>query len=747
MRAGLAALAKSALLLAGVPATLVRLWLLASPPGRAWTSAGSLATHIVLAAVGAGWLVAGTALVRDLVGALARRPLDPSSWSGRWALRLAALVLMLGAGAASAATGRAGAVPAAVASAPATGAPLLAVPRGQPRVVPGNLDGHVPLEEPPPRPSAPVVAGMVAAAGLGALVGAALVGRARLLRRAAAALRRPGERQAGPSPASARLEMVLGALGGEALVAWVDGANRLLWRSLREAPPGAAMPTVRLVRVGPDGVELCLAEPSPPPDGFRRLEDDRWWCLDPTIGLEELEARTQECGRLLPGLVPIGEDGTAAYLLNVPPGRRLALRGDPARAERALRGLALALRCLPWADELAAELVGLDPPDPAERCYHLSASSPEELAALSEGPPYDPGRRTAERWARQPLVVSTLGGQPEHAELLERCRPQAGVVALGGRGDDELVLDESGAWLEPTGLRLVPLCPSPAEAALAERVLAEAAAAAAPQPADDEAAPPDPATGMAPAGRVEVRVLDGSARLEGGDLEAVAERDRARAIEVVVDLALRRGASPDELAEDLFLLPRRPGAAQQVERVLAAARAALGVAGDGTALLRRPFVGRVELHPEVSLDADRLAEAAARARAAAPELAERLLRDALGLVGPRTCLPASFPWLASSGRREEILAEVVDAAHHLALLALAKGDTVLARWAIAQGRHAEPCAEVLARDLMLTCDAEGDTEGTIAAWRDLEDGLAGLGGHEPSEETRELFASLLQRPR
>lgn len=742
IRSGLAALGKCTLLLAGVPATLVRLWLLTSTPGRPWTSGGALATHAVLTAVAAGWLVAGSALVRDLVGAFARRPLDPSSWSRRWALRLAALVLMLLAGGASAATGRARPTAPAAASVPAPHASLGAA--GEPW--PAGTSGHVPLERATPRPPAPAVAGMVAEAGVGALVGAALAGRARLLRRAAAALRRPGERQARPSTASAQLEVVLGALGGDALVAWVDGANRLLWRSLREAAAPAPMPDVRLVRVGPDGVELYLGAVSVPLDGFHPLEGGRWWCLDPTLGLEELEARTQGCGRLLPGLLPIGEDGTAAYLLNVPPGRRLALRGDPARAEGALRGLTLALRCLPWADELAAELVGLEPPDPSERCYQLSASSPEELAALAEGPPYDLDRRTAERWSRQPLVVSALGGAPGHGPLLERCRPQAGVVVLGGRGDDELVLDDAGAWLEPGGLRLMPLCPSPAEAALADRLLAEAAAATAPAPSAQAA--PDPAEGLVAPGRVEVRLLDGPPRLEGGLLAAVAERDRTRAIEVVANLSLRGGtATTEELLEDLLLPPRRPEAAEQLERMLAAARAALGTAGDGTALLRRPRADRAELHPEVSLDAGRLARAAGAARAAPPEQAERLLRDALALVGPRPCLPPSFPWLATSGRREEVVAGVVDAAHHLALLALAKADTVLARWAIAQGRHAEPCAEVLARDLMLACDAEGDAEGTIAAWQALEDGLAGLGGHEPSEETRELFASLVHRPR
>jgi hypothetical protein len=220
-------------------------------------------------------------------------------------------------------------------------------------------------------------------------------------------------------------------------------------------------------------------------------------------------------------------------------------------------------------------------------------------------------------------------------------------------------------------------------------------------------------------------------------------------VEVVALLAVRGGAaSAGDLLVDLFLPPVPSDAAERLERLVAAARSGLGLARDGTALLRRVGPDRLELHHEVTLDAARLSQAAAAAQRAGPESAERLLRDALALVGPRPCCPLpGYPWLAASGWREEVAAAVVDAAHHLALLALAEGDTVLARWAVDQGRHAEPCAEVLARDLMLACDADGDAAGTVAAWQALEEGLAILGGHEPSEETRELYASLLQRPR
>jgi DNA-binding SARP family transcriptional activator len=731
LRAGLSALAKSALLLLGVPAVLARLWILASPPDQPFDLRASVVAHVVLLGVGLGWLAAGTALVRDLVGALARKPLDASTWSHRWALRLAALLLMIGAASAAGATGRSGQPPR-----PASTATL-------PAALSATRRSSIGLSAPE----------MAAAAGLGALAAAGLARRARALRRASAALRRAGERLPNPSLPAALLETALGPASETLMLEWIDGANRLLWRSLQGAAPGTPVPPIVLVRAGPDGVELRLERPCPRAlDGFEVLEGGTWWCLDPEVDLSELAHRTRGCGRLLPALVPIGEDGTATYLLNVSPDRRLVLTGNPTRARKALEGILLALRCLPWADELSVELLGMRAPRAHERCYQLSASSVAELRALSSGPPFDPHARLAATWSRQPLVVSALASSLEHEALLASCQGRAGVVSLGGRGELELAFDETGAWLEPLGLRVFPACPSREQLELADRLLEEAAASAT-QPdehvGEASALAREESTrfqGLEQPGTVELRLLDGPPRLEGVSLDAVTPRDAARVVELVTYLCLaRRPASALELCEVLFPHARTQQV-ERLERLLAAGRTLLGLAHDGSPLLARQPEGAVALPPELTCDATRLEAAATAARAAAPELAESWLRDALGLVGTGPCCPEIGPsWWMTSGARESVIATVVDAAHHLALLALARNDSSLARWAVERGRQAEPHAELLARDLLLACDADGDLSGATRAFQELEEGLARLGGNEPSEETRELFMTLTQK--
>lgn len=103
--AGLGALIKSVLLIAGVPLALARLWSLApgtdAPTKLAAWRGGALWSHAVIAAVTAIWVVAAASLGRDLVRALRGRLVTPSgSWSARWASRLAGLVLLVSAGSA-----------------------------------------------------------------------------------------------------------------------------------------------------------------------------------------------------------------------------------------------------------------------------------------------------------------------------------------------------------------------------------------------------------------------------------------------------------------------------------------------------------------------------------------------------------------------------------------------------------------------------------------------------------------------
>lgn len=749
VRDGLVAFAKSILLLGGVPATFVRLWLLLGPTGHPWAvadhGAAVLVAHLALVAVGAGWLRGAVLLVRDLAGAFSPTGLATSSWSSRWALRLASLVLLVTAGAAAAATSRSRPSPVPVKAPASTSARAqTTVPENTPSGAPQTVATSRQVS---PRPGWPEIALL----GVGALLACAVVRRCRLLRRAAGCTRRPGERQRRPSVEGGRLEALLGPIGDAVLLDWIDGTSRLLWRSLRGGPDPRGPVDVRLVRAGPDGVELLLRTPiAVAPDGFSALDGGRWWCLDPDLDLPGLQTMTEGCGRYLPGLVPVGDDGAASYLLNIGPGCRLTLGGDIAPARRALSGIVLALRTLPWADELAVELLGIAPPPPGEQCYQLSSSSLEELRALAEATPTTLAARLAQRWSRQALVVSEGDLTEELEVLLGQCARTAGVVSLGGSGSDELVFDASGAWLDPLGIRLEPVTPSPEQIALVDDLLREAGIAPLERhrPGSLEREPPGPArlVALADSGPIEVRILGEAPHLSGAREGEVLAKDLPRVVEVVAYLHLHGGfASAAELQREIFGHREAAGSLERVHNVVAAARASLGTAPGGRATLTTTPGDSFHLDPSVSCDWDRFLGAVDAACGATPDDARRLLRGALGLVARGACCRgvAGYDWLVADGTQREMLATIVDAAHHLALLALAEGDGPLARWAVQQGSHVEPCSEMLVRDLMLACDADGDREGTARAWECLEETLAQLGGNEPSPETRELYATLL----
>ena len=143
-----------------------------------------------------------------------------------------------------------------------------------------------------------------------------------------------------------------------------------------------------------------------------------------------------------------------------------------------------------------------------------------------------------------------------------------------------------------------------------------------------------------------------------------------------------------------------------------------------------------------------MAARAQRAIAAAartdPPRAIELLRSALELATGPPCASvlAGFGWLRSEAIADQIEATLVDGAHRLCTLALAANDSALARWAIEVGARCVPESEILARDLMAVCDAEGDRGGVRSAFSELEAALERLGHNEPSAETRALLDAL-----
>ncbi|HUZ19899.1 MAG TPA: hypothetical protein VMU75_04930 [Acidimicrobiales bacterium] len=596
----------------------------------------------------------------------------------------------------------------------------------------------------------------LALVGLGVLATAALARRLRLLHRIGECLRRPGERQPAVTARAGRAEALLGPLADAHLLEWIEGANRLLWRALRDSDDSRALPDVRVVRAGPDGVQLLLARALPAaPDPFVALDGGRWWSLDPTLDLDEVEALAAGCGRFLPWLVPVGEDETASFLLPVGPGRRLAVAGEGDRPLAAVSAMVAALRTVPWAEELRVELIGVRPPNAGERCYQLGVSSVQELRELASLPHADQRARLATAWSCEPLVVVAVADGTLEDALLQAVGPVAGIVSLGGSGTDRLEIGATVARIEPYGIELVPITPDAEQLALVDELLASAASeperASTPVTARrPEAGAParraGPAGHLAPAGPVEVRLL-GAVPEISGLAAAPPPTDAARVVEVVAYLALHEHrASVEALREAVFGRADHAGSLGRVHNVMSAARAALGRRRDGRAYLPPAGAGPYRLDEAVTSDWTRFCGAVAEARTAAPPVATALLREALELVRARPCADAhaGYDWLVAEGLLAAMTAEIVDAVDHLAKLAVAVADddAGLAKWAIAKGRLVEPASETLARDLMVALGAEGDRDGVRRTWVELESSLDRLGGSEPCAETRELYRQL-----
>ncbi|HXZ83427.1 MAG TPA: hypothetical protein VED84_06765 [Acidimicrobiales bacterium] len=814
--AGCAALAKAAVLVAGVPLALARLWLAAPLPGGLFrpAAAGSIATwaHLAVLAVGILWLLATASLAHDVCGALRRHEaIDASSWSARWAAAIVGLILLASAGTSLVASGSARVPPTSVAAAPigrrvrpgaAPSGPRVRRTRPTVTVAPHEcladvaaratgcaddwpllahlnlgrlqIDGARMLDPARLRPgwqlSLPAGARLAAdrptaearpsawpferrlselgLVGLGVITTCALARRIRNLRRSRSSARRLGERHAVVARPVSAARVALEPFADAPLVDWIDLANRLLWRLVRDEETDA--PDVRLVRAGPDGVEFLLASPrlvAPWPFLARRA--GHWWVLDPTAERGELEPDAARCRRFVPSLVPLGDDADASYLLVVGRSRRLGIDGADELVDRTLNAIVTSLRTVPWAEELAVELVGVDPPPPDEQCYQLSSSTTAALEDLAaENDPAGESRLVG-RWRREPLVVvGRQAADPECERVLAAATVATGIIAAGQRGTERLAVDSDHAVLLPYGIELTAVTPTTGQFALLDGLLAAARRPTTILPvrpgiATDRAR----LTAVPVAGTFEVRLLRPEPVLVGPCAQP-GTRDEARVVELVAYLALHDGrATATATADALFSRSESDARQVRTDTVARAARATLGHGPGGRALLVRrqdEFV----LDPAVTCDLIRARRAFASAPFAEPATAEDLLVGALGLLegSPLSAIATGYSWFSAEGLDELISAEIVDGAHHLVALALAANRPQLARWAIARGQFGAANSEILARDLMATAASENDTDGVRGAFSELERALERLGAGEPSVETRTLLEALDPTP-
>ncbi len=200
-------------------------------------------------------------------------------------------------------------------------------------------------------------------AGIGALLAAGLLvllgaKRARQQRR-----RRPGQRIAMPPPDLTTAELALRHVEDPTGLARVDQALRTL--SLLLGQEGRGLPSLRLVRLTAQQVELYLTEPAVLPAPFTGTGDPTIWTLDGDTALpssNELRAIPAP----YPSLVTVGHDLDDAHLLlDLEHVGALAVNGDPDSCLAILAAIAAELATSSWADDLQITVIGCLPTLPA----------------------------------------------------------------------------------------------------------------------------------------------------------------------------------------------------------------------------------------------------------------------------------------------------------------------------------------------------------------------------------------------
>ncbi len=790
---GVTALAKSLILLVGVPLALARLWLVSPLPAHLLSTSGisSLAawSHAAIVFVGLVWGFASVSLLREITGALRNGEMPGSNWSTRWAIAIAALVVTATASPAFLPGSRVvNARP--VAAAPAR--PASWTPRDHVRAVAGEClpelaervsgcaddwpeiaalnfgalqpDGARMLDparlrggwrlrvssHARRRPGSSTRAPSDGAArlselaliGLGVVTVCALARRVRILRRRGNATRSGGEHLLPPPSRIASIGAAIEPYATAPILDWIDVANRLLSRS---AEGGEDAFDVRLVRAGPEGVEFLLGQPRVDvPWPFRAEHDGRWWRLDAQVDLETLTESADGLPWRYPALVPVGDDECSSYLVPLQPGRRLGITGDPELVDAALRAIVTGLRVVPWAEHCAVELIGLDAPSAAEQCYQFQSGGHGALTAFADSAaPHARVPRT-DVSPRQPVIVIARDALREvDEEVLERASKLAGVIIAGRDGSEVIHVDEQGAVLHPFAVALTGIIPSEDQTALVDSLLKAASRPAAIVPIPDRRILEGDLGSIPAIGVVECRVLRAQP-----DVIGLAQRpyrgDADRVVECLAYVALHGGrVDVDAIASALFARSAEGLRRDRTENTLSALRASLGETSTGRPLLFRQG-DEVCISDEVSCDWLRAERAIAAAGRVEPGRAIELLRSALELAAGPPCdsVLAGFGWLRSETIAGRIEATLVDGAHRLCTLALAANDTALARWAVEVGAICVPESEILARDLMAVCDAEGDRGGVRSAFAELEAALERLGHNEPSAETRAFLEAL-----
>lgn len=621
-----------------------------------------------------------------------------------------------------------------------------------------------PGRRPAPAP-APVPLPEVVALGVGVLVAAVLARRARKARHMASLTRPEGQAPDVLPDLVADTATLLAPFDGAPVLDRLEMANRHLTGALLEAGHAGDAPAVRLVRIGPDGVEIRLTEPVAWAPGRWTLGDGPAWHLSASVEPEALADEARGHDPWLPVLLPVGDNDEGTWLVPVEPGSCLPVIGP--LADGLVSAMRFAVESWSWSERVA---VIEDPTLVDDESRHAH-------------------RSTDDRHAQRVLFLGDPTPLP--ADVRARC----GVLTTlpVPATDLTVVIDQRAASLHPIGVTVRPhLLYPPRESAVAELLrtpeapaatglsgLGPLADAGGPGAIGDAGDPgslidagdpgiPDgshrqlaarpPAT-IAPRtphlsartlgpGPVEVRLLTAIPRIDGLVEELPAKRAR-RTTELVAYLALHQPdpVTSDRLRTRVLGSADADAAAKTLFNTAGAGRRAMGRDSSGDLFLPAASkTGHYRVSPLVTVDVTRASSLVVAAEASDdPEQSMALLRAALDLVEgePLAGILSGYAWWSAEGHERRVAATLVDGACRLARLAVGSGYLDLARWGLEQARLVEPYSEALTRVAMQVAAEAGDADRLRREWVECQRRVDELDpGSLPSEATERIYADL-----